>query len=102
LFCPYPGSQVWKELPEKFKEEYWLKGIESDLRTSNPISICEISPKRLVERWHDAHDRVYSNPFYLLNVLRSFGQNPFNRIWVKKMINFVGGGILKLHRRIRA
>jgi anaerobic magnesium-protoporphyrin IX monomethyl ester cyclase len=101
LFSPYPGSQVWKELPEEFKDKYWLKGIESELRSSNPISICEIKPNQLVELWHKAHDRVYSNPKYLLNVFRSFKQNPFNRIWIKKLVNFVGGGILKLHRKIR-
>ena len=102
LFSPYPGSQVWDELPEKFKEKYWLKGIESDLRTSNPLSICEVTPQNLVELWHDAHDRAYSNPKYLLNVLRSFKENPFSRIWVKKLANFVGGGVLKLHRRVRS
>jgi len=101
LFSPYPGSQIWKELPEASKEEYWLRGTESDLRTSNPISVCELHPKRLVELWHRAHDRAYSNPKYLFNVFRSFLQSPFNRIWIKKLINFVGGGILKLHSRIR-
>ncbi len=101
LFSPYPGSQVWKELPLEMKEKYWLRGTESELRTSNPISICEIPPARLVELWHDAHDRAYSNPKYLFNILRSFRQNPLNRIWVKKLANFIGGGILKLHRKIR-
>lgn len=101
LFSPYPGSKVWRELPEKLKEKYWLRGIESELRTSNPISICELEPKELVSLWHKAHDKVYSNMGYLLNVIRDFRQNPFNRIWIKKLANFIGGGILKLHSRIR-
>lgn len=101
LFSPYPGSRVWKELPETYKEKYWLKGIESNLRASNPISICEVPPNELVELWHKAHDKSYSNPKYLSNILRNFNQGFFNRIWLKEFKNFIGGGILKLHRFIR-
>jgi anaerobic magnesium-protoporphyrin IX monomethyl ester cyclase len=101
LFSPYPGSRVWDELPEEFKEKYWVRGIESDLRTSNPISICKLPPEKLVSLWHKAHDRAYSNPAYLLNVFREFKLNPFNRMWIKKLSNFVGGGVLKLHRFVR-
>lgn len=100
IFSPYPGSKVWSELPKEMKEKYWLKGTESDLRSTKPVSICEVAPEKLKELWHDAHDRVYSNPKYLKNVLRSFSKNPFQRAWIKKLINFVGGGIFKLHRRI--
>jgi radical SAM superfamily enzyme YgiQ (UPF0313 family) len=100
IFSPYPGSKIWKELPEEMKEKYWLKGIESDLRSTKPISICSVSPERLNELWHKAHDRAYSNPRYIFNILRSFKQNPFHRSWIKKTINFVGGGILKLHKYI--
>ncbi len=100
IFSPYPGSEVWKNLPENLKEKYWLRGIESDLRSTEPVSICELKPEELVEYWHTAHDVAYSNPKYFFNITRSFFDNPFNRIWVKKTINFVGGGILKMHRRI--
>ena len=100
IFSTYPGSKVWRELPEDMKEKYWLKGIESDLRSTKPVSICSVSPERLKELWHDAHDRVYSNPKYIFNILRSFKKNPFQRAWIKKTINFVGGGILKLHRKV--
>jgi len=100
IFSPYPGSEVWANLPKKLKDKYWLRGIESDLRSVKPVSVCKLAPEELVEYWHNAHDTVYSNPRYILNVLRSFTQNPFSRAWVKKLINFVGGGILKMHRRI--
>lgn len=99
IFSPYPGSKVWNELPENKKEKYWLNGIESDLRASNPISICEIEPKRLVELWHYAHDRVYSNPAYLKNVFREFFNRPFDRMWGYKLKAWLGYGVLRLHRR---
>lgn len=101
LFSPYPGSQVWKEMPEEYKEKYWLKRVESDLRSSNPISICEIPSKELVVLWHKAHDRAYSNINYLSNVIRNFQLNPRGRTWIKEFANFIGGGVLKLHRFIR-
>jgi radical SAM superfamily enzyme YgiQ (UPF0313 family) len=99
IFSPYPGSKVWKELPIKLKEKYWLTGIESDLRSTDPISICSVPPRKLKEFWHLAHDKVYSNPKYILNIWRSIKKNPFQRVWIKKTINFIGGGLLKLHRR---
>ncbi|HLD91275.1 MAG TPA: radical SAM protein [Patescibacteria group bacterium] len=98
LFSPYPGSRVWNELPIEMKEKYWIKGTESDLRSINPISICEVSPQRLVELWHKAHDWAYSYR-YIKNIIREFFDKPFERIWFYKLKAWVGYGVFKLHKR---
>lgn len=99
LFSPYPGSQIWNELPIEMKDKYWLKGIESDLRSTNPISICDVSPKMLIELWHFAHDHVYSNPKYINNIIREFFDKPFERMWFYKLKAWLGYGIFKLHKK---
>ncbi len=99
LFSPYPGSQVWNELPIEMKEKYWLEGIESDLRSTNPVSICTVPPKMLIELWHFAHDHIYSNPAYLKNIFREFFDKPFGRMWSYKLKAYVGYGIFKLHKK---
>lgn len=98
LFSPYPGSQVWNELPIEMKEKYWIKGTESDLRSINPISICEVPPQRLVELWHKAHDLAYT-PKYIKNILREFFDKPFSRIWFYKLKAYLGYGVFRLHKR---
>lgn len=101
IFSPYPGSEVYAGLPKELKREYWLDGVEANLRSTKPISICSVPEERLIELWHLAHDRAYGQIRYLTeNVVRSFLRNPFSRSWFKKLINFVGYGVLKLHSRI--
>ncbi len=98
VFSPYPGSKVWNELPQKFKEKYWLRGIESDLRAANPISICNIPPKKLVGFWHIAHDNAYSIK-YLKNIIRELFDKPFGRMWLYKLKAYLGYGVFKLHKK---
>ncbi|MDI6806458.1 MAG: radical SAM protein [Candidatus Aenigmarchaeota archaeon] len=99
IFSPYPGSRVFDELPEKEKYKYWLKGIEPKLRSTKPISICKLSPEELVELWHRAYEEFYTNPKYLLrNVIPHFIREPFNRLCYKKLVNWVGAGVFRMHR----
>ncbi|MEM2955022.1 MAG: radical SAM protein [Candidatus Nanoarchaeia archaeon] len=99
IFSPYPGSRVFDELPEKQKNKYWLKGIEPKLRSTKPISISKLSPDELVEFWHKAYEEFYSNPRYLTqNVIPHFMREPLNRLCYKKLVNWVGGGLFKMHR----
>jgi anaerobic magnesium-protoporphyrin IX monomethyl ester cyclase len=99
IFSPYPGSRVFDELPDKSKYIYWTKGIEPKLRSTKPISISKLSPDELVKLWHEAYDSFYSNPKYLTqNVIPSLIRSPMNRLYHKKFVNWVGGGVLKMHK----
>jgi len=67
IFSPYPGSRVYdEELADKYKR-YWLNESRPGLRSTEPISMCSVSVKDLVEYWHQAHERAYSNPAYIKN-----------------------------------
>jgi anaerobic magnesium-protoporphyrin IX monomethyl ester cyclase len=99
VFSPYPGSRVFDSLPDKTKYMYWLDSIQPDLRSTKPISISKLSPDELVKLWHEAYDSFYSNPKYLTqNVIPSLIRSPMNRLYHKKLVNWVGGGLFKMHK----
>ncbi|MFQ5406029.1 MAG: B12-binding domain-containing radical SAM protein [Candidatus Micrarchaeia archaeon] len=101
IFSPYPGSEVYESLPDDLKEPYWLEGTAEELRSSGNTSICAVSPERLNQLWHKAHDRAYSQLRYVTeNVVPSFLENPFRRGWIRKLTNFVGFGVLRAHRLV--
>ncbi len=102
IFSPYPGSEVYEKLPKELKCEYWLGETAEDLRASGNTSICEVPPERLNDLWHKAHNRAYSQLRYFTeNIVPSFLERPLHRGWIRKLTNFIGYGVLRVHRIVQ-
>lgn len=102
IFSPYPGSEVYENLPEELKCKYWLEETAEQLRSVGNTSICKVPEDRLNDLWHRAHDRAYSQVRYFTeNVVPTFLENPLGRGWIRKLTNFIGYGVLRVHRIVQ-